>query len=137
MIRHLRDLQCRRDRRRRRTMPLENESFDVPPWNLPMACMRTWALVRSSMSQLSLGRCRDFSSGIPMLASNYIPDGLTVHLQSENGILGLVRGSVGVESVESLVDLGSIPLRRRRRSGSDQCGQRNSDRSSWCFILLQ
>ena len=27
---------------------------------------------------------------MPMLASNYIPKGMTVHLQSENGIMGLV-----------------------------------------------
>ncbi len=25
-----------------------------------------------------------------MLASNYIPKGMTIHLQSENGVLGLV-----------------------------------------------
>lgn len=28
--------------------------------------------------------------GMPMLASNYVPPGITLHLQSENGILGLV-----------------------------------------------
>lgn len=29
--------------------------------------------------------------GIPMLASNFIKPDITVHLQSENGLLGLVR----------------------------------------------
>jgi len=28
---------------------------------------------------------------MPMLASNYIPEGMTLVLQSENGVLGLVR----------------------------------------------
>ena len=32
--------------------------------------------------------------GMPMLASNYIPEGMKVTLQSENGVLGLVSEGV-------------------------------------------
>ena len=31
---------------------------------------------------------------MPMLASNYIPEGIKVTLQSENGVLGLVSGRI-------------------------------------------
>ena len=32
--------------------------------------------------------------GMPMLASNYIPEGIKVTMQSENGVLGLVSGRI-------------------------------------------
>lgn len=34
--------------------------------------------------------------GMPMLASNYIPKGMTIHLQSENGVLGLVSKQIKI-----------------------------------------
>jgi len=54
----------------------------------PAAIMRE-KIVRRAACEFQDGMFANLGIGMPMLASNFIPDNMTVHLQSENGILGL------------------------------------------------
>jgi 3-oxoacid CoA-transferase len=59
-----------------------------PQKQSPAALLRE-RIVRRVACEFKDGMNVNLGIGIPVLSSNYIPDNITVHLQSENGILGL------------------------------------------------
>lgn len=48
-------------------------------------------IIKRAALEFEDGMYANLGIGIPLLASNFISPNMTIHLQSENGILGLVR----------------------------------------------
>lgn len=71
----------------------------------PAVAMRE-RIVRRAALEFHDGMYANLGIGMPMLASNYIPEGINVQLQSENGVLGLGPFPAAGEQDPDLINAG-------------------------------
>lgn len=67
-------------------------------------------IARRAAKELHDGDVVNLGIGLPTMVANYVPEGMTIHLQSENGILGM--GSVPDEHTydANIVNAGGKPV---------------------------
>lgn len=63
-------------------------------------------IARRAALELKDGYVVNLGVGIPTAVTNFIPEGITIWLQSENGILGMGRAAKKGEEIDGVIDAG-------------------------------